>query len=614
MTRPETLAESRPGLWRVLREFWPYILRHRTLAAGSLLALLAEVGFRLLEPWPLKFVLDRIIVTAPAGGRSGVPSIDALAPGALLVLAAIGVVIFSGLRAVSDYASTVGVALVGNRVLADIRGDLYRHLQRLSLSFHTRARGGDLIVRVISDIGQLRDVAVTALLPLGGSLLVLAGMVAVMMWLNSSLALVAVAIFPIFWIVTQRLGRRIQEVARRQRRREGAMAATAAESMSAIKVVQALSLEERFAAVFSRSNRGSLTEGVRASRLAARLERTVDVLVAVATALVLYGGARLVLTNAITPGDLVVFLSYLKSAFKPIRNFAKYAGRLAKATAAGERILELLQRTPDVRDLPGALPAGAFRGAVRFAGVSFAYDPGHPVLHDIDIDVSPGQRVALVGPSGSGKSTLMNLLLRLYDPTDGRVMIDGRDIREYTIDSLRGQISVVLQDNVLFAATVRENIAFGAPEATAEDIEAAARIANAHEFITDLPNGYDTVVGERGLTLSHGQRQRIAIARAATRSAPILIFDEPTLGLDEENERAVADALARLAAGRTAFLITHDLQLAAGCNIILYLESGRVLEHGSHEALVHAGGRYAALSRLQSSARTHGARHVALPS
>jgi ATP-binding cassette subfamily B protein len=306
-----------------------------------------------------------------------------------------------------------------------------------------------------------------------------------------------------------------------------------------------------------------------------------------------------VLRGALSPGDLLVFLAYLKTAFRPVRDLAKHTGRLAKSTAAGERVLDLLARTPDVRDLPGAVAAPQLCGRVRFEGVGFAYEAGHPVLAGVDFEVEAGRRVALVGPSGIGKSTLVRLILRLYDPCVGRVLIDGHDVREYTLASLRSRAAVVLQDSVLFAASARDNIAYGAPGASSEEVEAAARLANAHDFIRALPRGYDTDLGERGVTLSHGQRQRIAIARAAVRRAPLLILDEPTTGLDEENQRAVVEALERLAAGRTTFLVTHDLSLAARADEIFYLEGGRILERGSHADLMRAGGRYAALHRLQ---------------
>jgi ATP-binding cassette, subfamily B, bacterial len=601
VARPQSIHESLPGLWRVARHFTPYIRRQRALVAGSTLALFAEVVMKALEPWPLKFVFDRVI-GPPVGASSGFAAVDALDPLALLTFAALAVVAVVALRALAAYLSTVGFALVGNRVLTEVRSDLYRRLQCLSLSFHNRARGGDLLVRVIGDIGMLKDVAVTALLPLAANVLILFGMTGLMFWLNWKLAALALCTLPLFWLFTARTTRRIRLASRDQRRREGAMASTAAESIGAIRVVQALSLEATFADAFSSQNRKSLKEGVRASRLSAGLERTVDVLIGLATALVLWYGARLVLRGELTAGDLLVFLAYLKSAFRPAQDFAKYTARLAKASAAGERVIELLRREPEVRDLPGAVAAPPFEGAVEFDSVGFSYDEGREVLRDVSFAVRPGGRVALVGPSGNGKSTLVNLVLRLYDPDRGSVRIDGRDVREYTLESLRSQVGVVMQDGVLFAASVRDNIAYGAPGATDEEVERAARLANADEFIRLMPEGYETVIGERGVTLSAGQRQRIAVARAAVRRAPVLILDEPTTGLDGENERAVMRALERLSEGRTTFLVTHFLRHAVTADLILYVEGGRVVERGTHAQLLRAGGRYARLYRLQESA------------
>jgi ATP-binding cassette, subfamily B, bacterial len=290
-----------------------------------------------------------------------------------------------------------------------------------------------------------------------------------------------------------------------------------------------------------------------------------------------------------------VFLAYLKNAYKPARDFAKYTTRLARASAAGERILDILDRAPDVRDRPGAMSAPSFRGSVRFEHVTFGYEPGRPVLHDIDLAVQPGRRIAIVGGSGSGKSTLASLLLRLYDPWQGRVLIDGSDVRGFTLESLRAQVAIVLQDPWLFALSVRENLACAAPGADHTRIEEAARLANAHEFITAMPNGYDTIIGERGVTLSNGERQRLALARAALRPAPILILDEPTTGLDAENAAAVMTAIDRLARRRTTFLITHDLRLAARAELVLCLDGGRIIERGTPADLLGSGGRYAAL-------------------
>ena len=603
MGRSQPFQQSIPTFWRLLRRFWPNIRKQRHLLMVATITLGAEVALRLLEPWPLKFVFDYVLIAGADARRSTLPLIQTLDPVILLTLSAVSLVAITGLRAFASYWRTVSVALVGNRVTAEARNQLYRHIQRLSLSYHTKVKSGDLLVRVSGDINRLQGVVLTAVMPLLVSLLNLLSMVGVMVWLNRELTLLALVTLPVFWLEARRLSRRIRQSAKQQRQRMGEVAATAAEGIGAIKVVQALSLQESFAQIFSRHNQKSLKKGVQTKRLAANLQRTVDVVAAIGTAIVLWYGSRLALQDVLSAGDVLVFLTYLKNAFRPVQNFAKYTGRLAQAAASGDRILDVLDEIPDVRDLPGAVSAPAFQGAVSLDRVSFAYEPGQDILKDIQLQVQPGQQVALVGASGSGKSTLVSLLLRLYDPVSGRVMIDGCDIREYTLASLRPQISVVLQDSLLFAATVWENIAYGAPDATHEDIQAAAQLANAHEFIEALPQGYDTILGERGATLSGGQRQRLAIARAAIRNTPILILDEPTTGLDKQNEQMVITALERLSQDRTTFLITHTLYMATHADVIVYLEGGRVLEQGTHSKLMQLNGRYAALYQMQNAVR-----------
>ena len=598
MPPPDASTDKLPGLGRISRYFWPHVRQYRGLIVGSMVALFAEVGLRLLEPWPLKFVFDRILHTR-SSRPSQLPSLDQIDSMTLLAMAAIAVVVITGLRALAAFWQTIGFAKIGTRVLRKVREQLFRHVQYLSLSFHTSARTGDLVMRVINDVGMLQDVAVTALLPLVAKTLVVAGMAALMFAMNWKLALLALSVLPLFWLRTVTLTRQISEVARKQRRQEGAMAATATESISAIRTVQALSLEEKFAASFASESERNLKQDVKGKRLSATLERTVDVLIAIATALVLWFGAKLALRGDISPGDLIVFLAYLKSAYRPIQDFTKYTGRLAKASAAGERVIDLLERVPDVRDNPDARRAPPFVGRVQFQGVSFAYEDNRDVLDEIRLEVEPGQHVALVGPSGAGKSTLVSLLLRLYEPQRGQLLIDGEDIRQFTLESVRSQISVVLQDNLLFAGTVRENIACAAPGVSEEEIESAARLAHAHDFIITLPEGYNTLVGERGVTLSHGQRQRIAIARAAIRKAPILVLDEPTTGLDKRSERAVLDALENVYQGRTTFHITHDLRHAARADLVLHLEHGRIVECGTHDELMAANAGYATMSRMQ---------------
>ena len=575
---------------------WPYMREHRPVLLGSFLALFAGVAMRALEPWPLKFLFDYLILPSASQNH---PSewIQSLDPMTLVTLAAVSLVIILGVRGLCTYYQKVGFALVGNRVLTKIRGALFRHIQCLSLSFHNKARSGDLIVRVIGDIGLLKDVAVTAFMPMIGAVLVLGTMAGLMLWLNWKLALLVLLSAPLYWLPTFFLSKKIQVASRSQRKRESSMASTAAESVGAMQVVQTLSLDDEFADRFTSQNQKSLKEGVKVKRLLARLQGTVQLMTGVSTAAVLFYGTVLVLRGALSAGEMLVFLSYLKAAFKPMQDFAKYSGRMARASAAGERVIEMFNIAPDVVDGPDSRPALEFSGAVKFSGVSYGYEHDAPVLKDVDFSVQPRQFVAIVGASGAGKSTIIGMLSRLYDPDRGRVLIDDIDIRDVTVASLRAQISVVMQDTLLFATSIRDNIAFGLSDCSDEDITEAARLANAHDFIESFPDGYDTQVGERGTTLSIGQRQRISIARANLRKAPILILDEPTTGLDRESRQAVMDALASLRARQTTFLITHEIQDTIEADLILYIDNGTVAERGTYEELIAAKGNYARLAR-----------------
>ncbi|MEM9214821.1 MAG: ABC transporter ATP-binding protein [Cyanobacteria bacterium P01_F01_bin.150] len=601
MPSHQSLKKSIPGIGRILRQFQPQIVKEKRLLSLSFLALLLETAMRLLEPWPLKFMFDRVILPGFSAGTDLTASPDTfgLHPLSLLTVLTLSLVGVSSLRGGAAYFSTVGMAVAATHIMTAIRGQLFSHIQRLSLSFHHQHKSGDLITRVTYDIERLREVTVVAVLPLLTNWLTLVGMLGVMLWLNWELAMIALLVLPLFALSTVKMTRKIRDVARRQRKREGAMAASVAESIGAIKVVKALGLQDMLERSFSRQNRKSLRESAQAQKLRAGQERLVEVLVAIATALVLWRGVQLVLQGALTAGDLLVFTTYLKVAFKPMRQLAKYTGQIAKATASGERILDILDTVPKISDRPHAQPTPSFQGAIQFQAVYFGYDEHHGTLKDLNFHIMPGQKVALVGPSGGGKSSLVSLLMRFYDPSDGAILIDGQDIRDYTLDTLRQRFSIVLQDSVLFATTIRENIAYGCLTATQDDIETAAKLANAHDFILQLPDGYDTVLGERGATLSGGQRQRIAIARAAVRKAPILILDEPTTGLDNESDRLVTSALNRLVQGKTTFLISHNLHTAQTADHILYIEQGRILEQGSHDELLQLNARYAHLYHLQ---------------
>ncbi len=597
MARPERLRQSLPMLQRLLEHFAPELRKQRWVLSGSFLAIFAEVGFRLLEPWPLGLIVDSVLQVEAKPGAQGSNPFSSLEPSTLLWVAPIMLVVVVSLRGLTAYTSAVGFALAGNRLVTAVRIALYSRLQTLSVAFHRSSRSGDLIIRVVGDVGMVREVIVTALLPLLGNVMVLIGMVVVMSLMNWKLALVALCATPLFWLSNVRLGRRIRAVSRKQRQREGSLANQAAEMLGAVQVVQALSLEDELAQGFVAQSQGSLREGVQAKRLSARLERTVDVITGISTALVLFVGAKIVLAGELSPGELVIFLSYLKSSFRPVRNFAKYTARISKASAAAERVIEVLDEEVEIEEKADAVVAPPFTGGIEFEHADFLYDERSPVLRDINFRVEPGEQVAIVGSSGVGKSTLLAAIPRLHDPAGGRVLIDGHDIRDFTLDSLRNQVVVLLQESILFAGTVRENIALGALNSEPEAIEKAAALANAHDFILELPDGYETVVGERGESLSAGQRQRIAIARAALRTAPIAILDEPLTGLDEENARAVRSALDRLTHERTCLLITHDLQHAAGSDRIVVLSDDGIAEIGSPAELMERNGAYAEMVR-----------------
>lgn len=600
-TRPKTIRQALPGLQRIVQRFWPQIRKQKGLLILASLALITKVLSRLIAPWPLKLIFDFVLVPEAHNAELDWPLLREASTDMLLFILAVAIITTSILRALSAYVSLVSLSIAASRIITEVRADLYAHIQRLSLSFHYQSKSGDLITRITSDVDTLRSATVDATLPLVVDTLTLFSMVGVMFWIDWELALISLAVFPLFIISSLKMTKRIKKISRQQRHSESAMASTAAEALGAIKVVQALSLENRLEKIFAHDNRQSLEDSAHTQQLSAGLQRTAEILVAIATALVLWRGAIIVQQGDATPGDLLVFITYLKTAFKPTRDLAKEAAKISKATASGERIIDLFDAVPSVQDKPNAIKADPFRGDIRFSNVYFAYESNRMVLENVSFEANAGARIALVGPSGGGKSTLVSLLLRLYDPLLGQVSIDGRDIRDYQLESLRQQISIVLQDSVLFGTTVRENIGYGTVEASDEEIVQAAKLANAHGFIMEMPQGYDTLMSERGSTLSGGQRQRIAIARAAIRKGRIVILDEPTVGLDNKSEKTVNEALTRLTQEATTFLITHDLRASRDFDNIFYIENGQILEQGTHAALMQQRGHYAALYQIQTA-------------
>ena len=554
---------------RSLRLVAPDVTPHRALILAGVVALLMEVAFRVLEPWPMKVVVDA--VTAYRGAKvSHQP-----ASFELLLWCGIALLLIVGLRAVSNYLATICFALVGSRAATSLRARVFRHVQGLSQQFHARNRSADTVQRIVGDVARMQEVAITAGLPLLANVLTLFVMVIVMYVLDALLASVVLVAILVFAFTSAPTSKKITSASRQTRKGEGQLANTAQESLASINVVQAYGLEDMVAQNFTSANRTSLREGVRSRRYAARLERTTDVIVGLATAIVLVGGGLRVMQGAMSPGDLVLFITYLRTTMKPLRDMAKYTGRIARASASGDRVADLMEIAPDVVAPETPLRPTAVWGAVQFDRVVTQYD-GVEVLRGLSLDIRPGERVAIIGPSGAGKSTLVSLLVRAIDPVSGCVRLDGYRLTDLDLAQLRSSVSLLHQEAVLFTGTIRENIRMGRSDATDAEVEAAARAANAHDFITEQPEGYDTVVGERGGTLSGGQRQRIAIARALLRRSPVVVLDEATTGLDPEAASLVLDAIDRLSAGRTTLAVTHDAEVALRATRVVWVEDGRI--------------------------------------
>ncbi len=567
------------ALARTLRLVGPDVRPHRGLIAGGMTALLLDVVFRVMEPWPMKIVVDSVVEVALHRGDgpwSAAPMI--LACAALLV-------VIVGLRAASNYAATVCFALVGSRVAQSLRARVFRHVQGLSQQFHARNRSADTVQRIVGDVNRLQEVAITAGLPLLANTATLAVMLVVMVVLDALLALVVVVAVALFLLISRGSSQRITVASRSTRKGEGQLANTAQESLASMPVVQAYCLEDYIAGRFGGANGRAVRQGVKSLRLAARLERSTDVLVGLASAIVLVGGGMRVLAGAMGVGDLVLFTSYLRTAMKPLRDMAKYTGRISRAGASGERVADLMEVRQDIVSTPGALSPSEIGADLVFDRVVTQYD-GVEILHSLSLSVGEGERVAIIGPSGSGKSTLVSLAVRAQDPVSGRVLMGGYPLTELTLEAVRSNVTLLHQDAVLFATSIRENIRLGREGASDDEIVAAAKAANAHDFIMEMPGGYDAEVGERGGTLSGGQRQRIAIARALLRDTPIIILDEATTGLDPESTGLVLDAIDGLVAGRTALAITHDPPVALRSSRVVWIEDGRVLLDGTPNQLL----------------------------
>jgi len=591
-------ANRRHGFRLSLREL---LQPHFAALTIAFLAVAGESAANLLAPWPLKIVLDDVLrghhnhATVERWLHSFTGSLG------ILQFACIAVLAIAALDAVSTYVEKYLTTSVGQWVAHDLRRTLYSHIQRLSLAFHDHERTGDLISRVTSDIDAIQSFITQALLGIVVNLLTLVGMIGVMFYLEWRFTLIALSVTPLLFVLIYSYTRRIKKASRAVRKKEGEITSVVEEVLSSIRVVKAFAREDYEVRRLEEESLEGIELALRARSLKAKLSPIVDLIVAGGTCLVLWFGARLVLSGGMSAGVLVVFILYLGKMYKPMQEISKMTDTYSKAAVGYERVRELLETDGQIKDRKGAIPAPKFAGRVDFDRVCFSYVPETPILEDVSFVIEPGQVAALVGPTGAGKTSIISLIARFYEPQSGKVMIDGVDIRRYRQRSLRQQLSFVLQETMLFRAPVWQNIAYGEPKASRSEIIRAAELANASEFIEKLPQGYDTLLGERGMTLSGGQRQRIAIARAVLRETPILIMDEPTSGLDSGSEKLVLEALERLMKNKTSIIIAHRLSTVRDADLILVIQDGHIAERGTHEQLLHAHGLYSRLHSLQFS-------------
>jgi subfamily B ATP-binding cassette protein MsbA len=577
-----------------------FLRPHRTALFFGFLAVVGESIANLLEPWPLKIVLDSVLKTKHNGGWLNhlIVSIAGSDPYAVLGAASIFVLIIAAFDGACTYAEKYYTTNVGQWVMHDLRKTLYSHIQRMSLAFHDHSQTGDLIGRVTSDINSVQSFITSSLLDTLINSVTLAGMIGVMLYVNWRFTLIAISVAPVMFAIVYRYTRLIKKASRDVRKKQSEIVSTIEEVLTSIRIVKAFAREDYEQKRLEEQSLENVEIALRARNLKARLTPVVQILTAAGTALVLWFGGHLALQGALDPGSLVLFIWYLGKMYKPMQDLSKVPDAYAKASVGYERIQEILEAQRDVQDIPKARSAPRFRGRIEFDNVTFAYDD-EPTLSNVSLTIEPGQLAALVGPTGAGKSTIINLIPRFYDPNQGVVKIDGQDIKRFRQKSLREQISFVLQDTVLFHAPIWQNIAYGKPDARRDEILRAAELANVTEFVEKCPRGFDTMVGERGVTLSQGQRQRIAIARAIIRDTPILIMDEPTSGLDAVSEKLVVDALDRLMKNRTCIIVAHRLTTIRRADTIFVVKDGAIVERGNHDDLMKANGLYCDLHRAQ---------------
>jgi len=598
------MSDSHPNTSSLRRQLrlLRYARPHKRAIVLLCTTMLVDIGLDLARPWPLKLVIDNVL------GHHATPKLvtsvlpGAASPHGLLAWAAGGTVAIFLLGTASTTFFSYFSLRTGQRMTFALASDLFAHLQRLSLIFHSRRALGDTIQRVTGDSYCISTLVTDALIPAVQALAMLAAMFVVMWTLEPTLTLVALGVLPFLAVVIRYLARPIKDRARESRDYEGKLTSVVEQTLGAVPAVQAFTREKLEEQRFRHYADRTVIAYLRSTLAGIWLEILSGIVTTIGTAAIIYLGADLALRGKLTVGSIIVFLSYLGSLYDPLDAITGTAQTIQSAAADADRVMEILEIEPEIKDRPGAIDA-VVDGPIRYEHVSFGYEPGRKALHDVSLEVEAGEVVAIVGETGAGKTTLANMLVRFYDPWEGRITIGGRDIRDFRHRSLRSQIALVLQDPFIFPLTIRENIAYGRPDAPEHEVVAAAKAANAHDFITRLERGYDTEVGERGATLSGGEKQRLSIARAFLKDAPILILDEPTSALDARTESVLLEALERLMQGRITLIIAHRLSTTRHATQIIVLHRGEVIERGTHEQLLELGGAYADLYSRQHDIR-----------
>ncbi|HXT12876.1 MAG TPA: ABC transporter ATP-binding protein [Candidatus Angelobacter sp.] len=592
-------------LSRLCRWAMGYALRRPAPLATVVTSLLLKIGLDLLKPWPTVFLIDYVL-----RGKTMSPALEKFirllpgpsTPDALIGWSVAATVLIFLLSWLVDLAATYANISLAQRMTYDLAADLFAKMQQLSLHFHARKSVGDNIRRVTADCASASTIVKDALLPVGSAGVTLGAMFSILWHLDPTLSLLSLLVVPYMMFVFWKFARPMMERSYAQQETEGKIYDIIEQTFSSIQIVQAFGRDDLNRQQFCRATQDSLAATLSLTRAQMQFKILIGLATAAGTAVIIWIGAQHALAGAMSLGTIIAFLSYLGSLYTPLESIMYTGSTIQGAAGSARRVLEVLQTDNLVEDRPGAISPETVQGQVRFESVTFGYLPDRPVLRDISFEVAPGQTLALVGETGAGKSTLASLIPRFFDPTSGRVLLDGHDLRELRLKTLRSNVALVLQEPFLFPISIAENIAYGSPHATLQQIEAAARAANAHEFILRLPEGYQTIIGERGATLSGGERQRISIARALLKDAPILILDEPTSALDTETERSLLEALERLTRNRTTFIIAHRLSTIRRADRILVLKDGRIAESGTHAELLALRGIYARYHALQSAA------------